>query len=89
MDESAKSETSEVSSRTAARRTKALNRVREVVSGGDPNQQLQLEVKSLTRDDRERLLRSAGFTIHVPVGQGLAMRCDVGLPWNQLRELRK
>ena len=53
------------------------------------SRQLQLEVKQLTKEDREQLLHSAEFTIRVPVGQGLAMRCDVGLPWHQLRELRK
>ena len=63
--------------------------MRDVVSGGDSDRQLQLELKSFTKEDREKLLRGAGFTISVPAGQGLAMRCGVGLPWNQLRELRK
>ena len=66
-----------------------MAKVREVVSGGDANTQLHLEVKSMKRSEREELLRSAGFTINVPVGQGLAMKCSVGLPWNQLGELRK
>jgi hypothetical protein len=81
--------TSDVSPRQATRRTKALNQVREIVSGGDTNKQLQLEVKSLPKASREQLLHDAGFSVHVPAGQGLAMRCDVGLPWNQLRQLRK
>ena len=38
--------TSDVSPRQVTRRTKALNQVREIVSGGDANKQLQLEVKS-------------------------------------------
>ena len=63
--------------------------VREVVSGGDCNRQLQLEVKRLPHEDRLELLRNAGLNLHVPEGQGLAMKCDVGLPWNKLRALRK
>ena len=58
--------------------------VREVVSGGDCNRQIQLEVKRLPREDRQQLLRSAGLNLRVPEGQGLAMKCDVGLPWNKL-----
>lgn len=76
------------------------------MSGGDTGRQLQLELKSLSRANREQLLNDAGFSVKVPagknhkchekvdtfslyVGQGLAMRCDVGLPWSQLRQLRK
>ena len=46
-------------------------------AGGDPNRQLQLELKAFTKEDREQLLHGAGFTISVPAGQGLAMRCGV------------
>ena len=62
--------------------------VREVVSGGDCNRQLQLQVKRLPREDRKQLLCSAGLNLHMPEGLGLAMKCDVGLPWNKLRALR-
>ena len=81
--------TTSVSSKTVARRTKAITTVREVVSGGDSSRQLQMEMKSLPCKEREQLLHGAGFGVSVPVGQGLAMKCDVGLPWNKLRVLRK
>ena len=57
------------------------------MSGGTAGPQLELEVRSLPSEDREKLLHSAGIKFKVPAGQGLAMRCDTGLPWNQLREL--
>ena len=81
--------TTDVSQKTAARRTKAIQMVREVISGGDHSRQLQLEIKNLPQNDREELLRSIGFNLQVPAGQGLAIKCDVGLPWNKLRTLRK
>ena len=81
--------TTDASSRQAARCTATLNRVRGVVSGGTAGQQLELEVRSLPSEEREKLLHSAGIKFKVPAGQGLAMRCDIDLPWNQLRELRK
>ena len=81
--------TTEVSTKTAARRTKAMSKVREVVSAGDSSRQLQLEVKQLPLEERQQLLRGSGFLSSVPVGEGLAMKCDVGLPWNKLRVLRK
>ena len=81
--------TTDVSPKTVACRTKALKVVHEVVYGGDSSRQLQLEVMTLPRYDRQQLLHSAGLNLHVPAGQGLAMKCDVGVPWHKLRALRK
>ena len=44
--------------------------MREIVSGGDTNKQLQLEVKSLPKASREQLMHDAGFSVHVPAGKG-------------------
>ena len=76
--------TSSASAKTAARRTKSLRQVRLMVSGGDEQQQMQVEVKSLPQQEREKMLRSAGLCLDIPEGQGLAIKCDVGLPWNKL-----
>ena len=81
--------TSDVTPKTAARRTRALKRVRNVVSCGDVHKQRRLEVKALPCEEREKLLHSAGLNVDVPEGQGLALRCDIDLPWNKLRVLKK
>ena len=60
-----------------------------MVSCGDVHKQMQLVVKALPCEEREKLMRSAGLNVDVPEGQGLAMRCNVGLPWNKLRVLKK
>ena len=75
--------TTSVSSKTVTGHAKAISAVKEVVSGGDPSRQLQLEVKSLPREEREQLLHGPGFHISVPMGQGLAMKYDVGLSWHK------
>ena len=81
--------TSDVTPKIAARRTRALKRVRNVVSCGDVHKQMRFEDNALPYEEREKLLRSAGLNVDVPEGQGLALRGDIGLPWNKLRVLKK
>lgn len=81
--------TSDASLKTAARRTTVMKCVRKVVSGGDEGKQMTLEVKCLPSHERQKMLQCAGLHLNVPEGQGLAMRIDVGLPWNKLRVLKK
>ena len=56
-----------------------------MVSCGDVHKQIRLEVKGLPCEERERLLHSAGLNVNVPEGQGLAMKCDVGLTFEEVR----
>ncbi len=81
--------TSDASDRTIARRNKTLDRVREIVSCGDSASQMKEEIKHLTKTERQELLHNAGFTLDIPAEQGLAMKADLGLPWNKLRILRR
>ncbi len=81
--------TSDASDRTIARRNKIIDRVRDVVSGGDSAAQLREEVKHLSKAERQELLHSGGFRLDVPAEQGLAMKADLGLPWNKLRIIRR
>ena len=61
------------------------------MSGGDSNSQLNHEVTHLTREAREAVLGKASLPIqvHVPVDHALAMKSDLQLPWNRMRELRR
>jgi hypothetical protein len=63
--------------------------VRERVSMGASSVQLQVEVQSLTKDERQQLLRDAGFSVDIPAEVGLALKADLGLPWRKLRMLRR
>jgi hypothetical protein len=49
------------------------------VSAGDPNSQLKEEIRHLSKEDRQNLLFSGGFTIDIPPEQGLAMKADLAI----------
>ena len=55
----------------------------------DTKAQLQAEVKMLTSEDRQDLLKSAVITIDIPPEQGLAIKADLAIPWNKLRVIRR
>ena len=66
--------------------------MREVISKGSPVQQLQHEVKALTKEDREAILDTAlgdAASIAIPADQVLAMKADLSITWNKLRALRR
>lgn len=66
-----------------------MDRVRELISCGDSASQMKEEIKHCSRPEREKLLHDAGFTLDIPPEQGLAMKADLGLPWNKLRIIRR
>ena len=80
---------SEASARTLKRRTEMISRVRYITSGGDNMVQLASEIQSLTKAEREELLHNAQLPIIIPTSQALAMKADLGIPWNKLRILRR
>lgn len=63
--------------------------MRDLVSAGDSRSQMLAEIRHLSKDDRQNLLTSGGFTLDIPPGQGLAMKADLGIPWNKLRTIRR
>ena len=78
------------SRRTRHRRSEQIGSVRQVVSGGAQIQQLQDEVGILGEDDRRQLLlQSKPLQVQIPVDEGLAMKTDLGIPWNEMRTLRR
>ena len=80
---------SEASRRTLKRRTDDISRVRDVTSGGESSAQLQAEVRSLTKEQREQLLQKAQLPVVIPTNHALAMKADLSLPWNKLRIIRR
>ena len=66
--------------------------VRNVVSKNSPVQQLQFDLKAMTRDDREAILDGTfggKSSIVIPADQVLAMKADLSLTWRKLRDMRR
>lgn len=54
--------------------------------------QLQHEVKTLTKEDRQSLLEQATIrdaTATISADDVLAMKADLSIPWNKLRILKR
>ena len=64
---------------------------REVISGGreGASRQLELEVRALSKEDRQKLLEEAGFGVEMDATQVLAIKADLAIPWYRLRILRR
>ncbi len=61
----------------------------ELVSSGSLPQQLTAEVKKLCSKKRQKLLTDARFSTEIAATKGLAMKADLGIPWNKLRVMRR
>jgi len=81
--------TSKASAKTVARRNQALHQLRDTISGGDSSSQMQEEIHSLSKGERQKILKEANLTIDIPPEHGVAMKADLALPWNKLRILRR
>ena len=80
---------SKCSARTERRRVHDLSQARSTISGGNAPQLLEREVSTLNLADRGAILEGAGITCFIPAEQGLAIKADLALPWNKMRELRR
>ena len=78
-------------SKTVRRRSQQLTRVRAHVCGGEMEVQVQLqdELKSLSKKEREDLLKDASLPIEIPTEHALAMKADLAISWNKLRTVRR
>ena len=54
--------------------------VRDAVSGGAAEAQLQDEVASLSQEERQKLLTSADFSMEISAEDALAMKSDLVIP---------
>ena len=79
----------EACSKTQKRRSDVISRVRSIASGGNTTIQLEAEIKALTKGERDELLHQAQLPVVIPTDHALAMKADLGLPWNKLRILRR
>ena len=63
--------------------------MREAISKGSSVDQLQHELKALSKEDRQSLLHEATDAVAVSNNDVLAMKADLSVPWNKLRILRR
>ena len=66
--------------------------MRDIISKGSPVAQLQYEVTTLSKVEREYLLDSvmdSGNSVDIPADEVLAMKTDLSLTWSKLRVLRR
>ena len=69
--------------RTVEPRTDVLSTVRQIASGGDSSTQFAAEIKSLSKTEREDLLKQAQLPVVIPADHALAIKSDLGIPWNK------
>lgn len=78
------------SNRTLKRRSTEIEHVRDLVSKGSSTEQMQYELKTLTKQEREKLLDSViSSPIVIPCDEVLAMKADLSITWSKLRDLRR
>ncbi len=83
---------SEACRRTIQRRAHCLSTIRTAISGGsgeDTVTQLRSDIRCLSKEERQELLRSAGLPIVIPSDHALALKADLSIPWSKLRVIRR
>ncbi len=80
---------SDASKWTLKRRTEGISRVRSITSGGDTTAQMVAEYKSLSKEERAKVLQEAGLPITIPTDHSLALKANLSIPWNKLRVIRR
>ena len=69
-----------------------MSSIRELVSAGDAAVQLEGELQTCSSQERQSLLgvlAKDGCKVVIPPDEALAMKADLGLPWNKLRVVRR
>eukprot|EP00731_Ephydatia_muelleri_P033461 Em0030g18a len=87
----AKQQTTSACSRTTKMRYSEMQRIRSIASGGEASALIQKEVLTLSDEERQCLLATAGISSSIEIGpaQVLAIKAGLAIPWNKLRLLRR
>jgi hypothetical protein len=80
---------SEACRKTVLRRSHCISSLRDAVSGGEAVTQLQSEIRCLSKEERQELLKKAGLPIVIPPDHALYLKADLALPWIQLRGISR
>ena len=85
----ARTPTRTASARTIKRRCTQMQTIREMVSQEESSALLRREMDNLDPSDRQILLQEAGIVSEIGPGEALAIKASLGMPWSQLRVLRR
>ena len=66
-----------------------MSTIRDMLSLGDGLFQTGDEIKVLPKEEKERLMKEAKFTITIPPEARLAMKANSNIPWHKLRLMRR
>lgn len=85
---------SEASKKTIQRRASAVETLRNNISSTNNSVEETMllhtnELRRLGQDQRAKIIKDIGICLEVPPEQGLAMKTELGLPWNLIRNLRR
>ena len=80
---------SQTSLRTRKRRASEVCNARTMLSAESSSLILETELKALSKMEKQQLLLSAGITKEMKPEEGFALKADIGLTWNKLRDLRR
>lgn len=62
--------------------------MRTIISGNSSSVQLQSELQTQPIEEREKIVKSIS-SVRITAEHSLAMKTELQLPWNKLRELRR
>ena len=51
--------------------------------------QIRDEIRQMTKNEREDLLKEASLPIEIPTHHALAIKADLAISWNKLRIIRR
>ena len=82
---------SKASNRTLYSYRKQVQKVQHVLTSDDLTctTLLREEIRSLSKNEKNSLLKNAGITLDISPEQGLAIKADLTLPWNKIRMIRR
>ncbi|KAL5469048.1 hypothetical protein EMCRGX_G030239 [Ephydatia muelleri] len=78
-----------ICSKTLKRRVCEVQGVRSLLSPERPEKILEEEIRALGSEEKKMILTEAGLILDIEATTGLAMKAAIGMPWNQLRTLRR
>ena len=76
-------------SRTLKRHVSQVWGMRTLLSPKRPETVLEEEIRVLGREEKNKILTEAGISLDIDANTSLAMKATLGIPWNQLRILRR
>ena len=77
------------SRRTLQRRCNEAKKICNILTANESSALLFEEIKSLNKDAKAKLLKDAGIINEIGAQQVLAIKAELAIPWNKIRDLRR